>query len=333
MKPLEHSLFSFLSKYRIGLHKSPMEDLFSQVFAWICARYPELLVRLIKDLCNLELSLQSLTIETQKTYGAARIDVQVGDNRHLIFIENKLTAAVAQFSGPPGSSGNPSKQGTNQITEYRHIAENQAALSGRTGHVMLLTQYEFTRVGMSAEFSCSWNEVFHRLTSYRDTLGSSGQFLLNQFLKFMEDLGMVFTGLNAQDLPAALTIARIYGNLTILIERAIVTANEKVKRWQDWDNYRACYFGAPDRCWLGIGYLGEAFGRVLMAFDPRSDQGRRRLVANGFAESEPGWGPEWKFKTLAFEEYAQASPELQAKRVCEFVTPAVREFRVVVPHA
>lgn len=313
-------LFSWLVKYRVGTGKSPVEDFVTQAFSWLLDRNPRLRTSLFRELLGVSLSLDAL-VQTQRTINGSRIDLEVSDSRTLLLIENKLEAFVATYE----TAGDDPK---NQIAKYQELAVREAR--GRHPIVVLLSQYASTAHGFEPIHSvsfvpCLWRDVHERLVQRRGECEQQWLPLVDEFGRFMEELGMTFHGIGDADAEVAVKIAKVYSAVTQLLEQSIGDAGLKIRKWHDSDAYRGCDLEKPKGTWVGIPYWGDSFGRVVIGFQATPE------VTAGLAQFEPvpGWGATWRHLALEFADYCGQKPAEQVKKVSEFLKAAAARIAAV----
>jgi hypothetical protein len=303
-------LFSWLCKYKPGASKTPMEDFFTQAFAWLLSRNPSLCAQVVQDVFGLAVASDA-RIETQRTIAGSRIDMQVSDQRTLLFVESKLESSVATY-------GEDATGASNQIALYQELLQKE--LRGRSGRVVLVTQYASTAHGFE-ENARQWRHVYDSLKEHQSSCTPTWMPLLDELLHFMENLGMAFTGLTLSDADVASRIVRVYSGVTQLIEQSAGEAGFQIKRWEDYDAYRSCYLKEPAGAWLGVPYWGDQFGNFTVAFQSTSSSHR----PPGF-DPVAHWGPQWNQRVLPFSEYAEKPPSDQVRLVASFLKKSATEF-------
>ena len=135
------SIFSRIFKYRPRVDRLPKEDFFTEAFAGVlqtnsslCAAFAKWLICLCHDFDSVSIDVDSVTIETQKTFASGdRLDVWIvahhknSGARHVVAMENKIGAA----------------EGQNQLQRYEDILRREEA-SADTRTLVYATLHERT---------------------------------------------------------------------------------------------------------------------------------------------------------------------------------------------
>jgi hypothetical protein len=308
------NLFGYLSRYRVGAHKTPIEDFFTQAFAWILDRNRKLAVALLKDLTGLEFD-RAAVIQTQQGRGKdCRIDLEVSDDRHLLFIENKILAEVSVYQ--EGDETQEEDAPRNQIAKYQRLA-SQLCGANRKPFVLLISRIPDTCDASPPFKAALWSDVFDLLTEHHDLCEDQWRPLLDEFLGFMKEMRMTFEGLKPEDADIARRIDGVYSTAHQLLRQSLERSGAVIKYKTDWNVYAACYIQSPTSFWAGICYWGGQFGRIVFGRHDLTEKKKRKP----FEEA----GLTWDEATgmcggiLEFSEYGDMKPTQQVAKVSAFM--------------
>jgi hypothetical protein len=256
------SLFGELSRYRVGVAKTSTEDFFTQGLAWLLDRNRSLAASLFSELCDLQVDPDTLSIRSQRTYRANRIDLEITDRNHFIIVENKIDASLSRYVVQSQGDAAESCE-IDQVRKYQDLALQQCG-STRHPFVLLISRTPIACDAPPPFRAVLWSEVYERLIRLRSLCEAPWQPLLTEFLGFMKELRMAFDGLTIDDAEVARRIDGVYAATHDLLRQGIARAGLSIKYKTDWQVYAGYYLQDLAALWVGIAYWGESFGRVVL---------------------------------------------------------------------
>ena len=187
------SIFGRAFRYRQSDNRSPMEDFFTEVFVGTLESSDALSAAFVGHLIGTQ--VDSVRIETQKTVDQGRLDVwvdaSVGDERHVVAIENKIGAM----------------EGYRQLHNYEQYLRTQSATTTWLYYLTLHSPTDFEPQEEGVEFRrLQWFDVYDWIKAWvaenERTIGQRSRVFINEMLALMEEWHMA-TNLNVSDLAAA----------------------------------------------------------------------------------------------------------------------------------
>lgn len=211
-----------LSKYPTGT-VCPEENFFTEAFAWVLKNNPKLCTKLMKEVFKVStFSGKNLEVKTQVRYFDEKsdkenkisyIDLQIQDDHNLIFLENKISANLNQYSNNGKKNEDTySKETINQYEKYKSIQDKLETESELNKDVFV--------VGLKDPKDevpyVAWSHIYAFLEQWSAN-ENNGNETINSFLDFMEVKSMsTFKGLSEEFFSGLLNSeSSVYDDRTI----------------------------------------------------------------------------------------------------------------------
>jgi len=262
----QYNVFGRLFSYRNRPGKTSEEDFLTEAYATVLLSDKGAAARVLQDLWGVAIS-PCFLLSTQRQYGGNRPDMEIADDKHLVFQENKVGADFGEL----------------QIEGYQDCVQEVATQRKLEPLVISCTPLRSAPSGNATvrHIHHTWSDVYTAVQKHVDQVADASRRLWSDFLDFLEAKGMKpFTGLRQESLSAFAEVARLRRQLVQMLDEVYehLQARYRVRLGSSKQSSNRWYV---DKCGL-IAEGPEADGLIINPWIEFVDDGKVYLVLRLF---------------------------------------------------